>query len=53
MAMVKLGRNHLRWCLSCNLPIMEARRCPVCGRGTEETALTPPADSRPAFDFGT
>ncbi len=51
MAMVKLGRNHLRWCLSCNLPIMEARRCPVCGRGTEETALTPPADSRPAFDF--
>ncbi|AMH94908.1 phosphoadenosine phosphosulfate reductase family protein [methanogenic archaeon ISO4-H5] len=51
MAMTKLGRNHLRWCFQCNLPIMESKQCPVCGSATAETELTPPADSRPAFDY--
>ena len=51
MAMTKLGRNHLRWCFQCNLPIMEAKTCPVCGAATSETELTPPADSRPGFDY--
>ena len=49
--MTKLGRNHLRWCFQCNLPIMESKQCPVCGSATAETELTPPADSRPAFDY--
>ncbi|MCQ2070913.1 MAG: phosphoadenosine phosphosulfate reductase family protein [archaeon] len=51
MAMIKLGKNHLRWCFQCNLPIMEANECPVCGSKTSVTELTPPADSRPAFDY--
>ncbi|MDR0508537.1 MAG: phosphoadenosine phosphosulfate reductase family protein [Candidatus Methanoplasma sp.] len=50
MGAVILGKNHLRWCCSCNLPIMESKQCPVCGTGTKEVELTPPADSRPAFD---
>ena len=50
MAMTKLGKNHLRWCPKCNLPIMESKTCPVCGTDTYVTELTPPADSRPAFD---
>ncbi len=51
MAMTKLGKNHLRWCFRCNLPIMEAKNCPVCGAATSETELTPPADSRPGFEY--
>ena len=50
MAAVRLGKNHLRWCDECNLPIMESKRCPVCGGDTHETELTPPGDSRPAFE---
>ncbi|MCL2296163.1 MAG: phosphoadenosine phosphosulfate reductase family protein [Methanomassiliicoccaceae archaeon] len=50
MGAVILGKNHLRWCCSCNLPIMESKQCPVCGAGTKEIELTPPADARPAFD---
>ncbi|MGI6008885.1 MAG: phosphoadenosine phosphosulfate reductase family protein [Methanomethylophilus sp.] len=50
MAMTKLGKNYLRWCPACNLPIMDEKTCPVCGGDTYETPLTPPADSRPAFD---
>ena len=51
MAMIKLGKNHLRWCFTCNLPIMEEKKCPVCGNATETTELTPPADSRPGVEF--
>ncbi len=50
MGAVRLGKNHLRWCDACNLPVMESRACPACGAETRETALTPPADARPAFD---
>ncbi|MFA6805606.1 MAG: phosphoadenosine phosphosulfate reductase family protein [Candidatus Methanomethylophilaceae archaeon] len=50
MAAIRLGKNHLRWCFACNLPIMESKECPVCGARTKEMELTPPADSRPAFD---
>lgn len=49
--MIKLGKNHLRWCYPCNLPILEAKSCPVCGSETAATELTPPADSRPGFEF--
>ena len=51
MGAVILGKNHLRWCCSCNLPIMESKLCPVCGAETKEVELTPPADARPAFDY--
>ncbi|MCL1811515.1 MAG: phosphoadenosine phosphosulfate reductase family protein, partial [Methanomassiliicoccaceae archaeon] len=50
MGAVILGKNHLRWCCSCNLPIMESSKCQVCGNDTKEIVLTPPADARPAFD---
>ncbi len=49
MGAIRLGKNHLRWCRACNLPILEAKECPVCGGPTAEMVLTPPADSRPAF----
>ena len=49
MAAIRLGKNHLRWCYECNLPIMEKEECPVCGKPTKEVVLTPPGDSRPAF----
>ncbi|MDR3205507.1 MAG: phosphoadenosine phosphosulfate reductase family protein [Candidatus Methanoplasma sp.] len=51
MGAVVLGKNHLRWCHECNLPILESERCPVCGRETVQTEITPPADARPAFEF--
>jgi len=50
MAAIRLGKNHLRWCYECNLPILEKEQCPVCSSPTEEVVLTPPGDSRPTFD---
>jgi phosphoadenosine phosphosulfate reductase len=41
---------HLRWCKTCNLPILEAIRCGLCGGPTESVSLTPPGDVRPAFE---
>ena len=49
MAAVRLGKNHLRWCPSCDLPILEDVVCSVCGNGTDEVEITPPGDVRPAF----
>ena len=49
MAAVRLGKNHLRWCFGCNLPVLESNECPVCGRKTVEVEVTPPGDVRPAF----
>lgn len=49
MGAVRLGKNHLRWCYSCNLPILESKICQVCGSETKEIELTPPADARPGF----
>ena len=50
MAAVRLGKNHLRWCFECNLPILESTECPVCGHETREVEVTPPGDVRPAFE---
>jgi phosphoadenosine phosphosulfate reductase len=47
---VRLGKIHLRWCDSCNVPVLEQRECSVCGTGTREVRLTPPGDARPAFE---
>lgn len=49
MAAVRLGKNHLRWCFTCNLPILEDAVCSVCGSDTKEVEVTPPGDVRPAF----
>ncbi len=51
MAAIRLGKNHLKWCHRCNLPLLESRECPVCGEATAEIELTPPGDARPAFPF--
>ncbi len=50
MAAIRLGKNHLRWCYECNLPVLESKECPVCGAKTSEIPLTPPGDARPAFE---
>jgi phosphoadenosine phosphosulfate reductase len=50
MGAVRLGRNYVRWCSGCNIPILEERACPLCGGTTREVTLTPPGDVRPAFD---
>jgi len=42
-----LGRNPLRWCDRCHVPVL-ARTC-ACGAGTREVLVTPPGDIRPAF----
>ena len=42
-----LGRNPLRWCDRCHVPVL-ARTC-ACGAGTREVPVTPPGDIRPAF----
>ena len=49
MPAVRLGKNHLRWCDDCNLPVLETMKCPVCGKDSREVDLTPPGDVRPAF----
>jgi len=49
MGSVYLGKIHLRWCHSCNLPILEEKECPVCGASTIPVEITPPGDARPAF----
>ncbi len=49
MAAIRLGKNHLKWCRSCNLPILESKGCPKCGNPTQEIEFTPPGDARPAF----
>ncbi len=49
MGSVYLGRIHLRWCHSCNLPILEEKQCPACGSPTTPVEITPPGDARPAF----
>jgi len=44
-----LGKNHLRWCDDCNLPVLESKTCPICGKDSREVEITPPGDVRPAF----
>ncbi|MDD1646965.1 MAG: phosphoadenosine phosphosulfate reductase family protein [Methanomicrobiales archaeon] len=42
-----LGRNPLRWCDRCHVPVL-TRTC-ACGARTREVPVTPPGDIRPAF----
>lgn len=50
MGAVILGKMHLRWCDTCNIPILEQSACGTCGSKTREVMVTPPGDARPAFD---
>ncbi|MBP2201583.1 phosphoadenosine phosphosulfate reductase [Methanococcus voltae] len=44
-----LGKIHLRWCETCNVPVLD-KECSKCGNKTFEVKVTPPADARPAFE---
>ncbi|MFX0096689.1 MAG: phosphoadenosine phosphosulfate reductase family protein [Candidatus Hodarchaeota archaeon] len=44
-----LGPLLLNWCKCCNLPILEAKRCDLCGSPTTKVKINPPGDVRPAF----
>ena len=50
MGEIRLGKIHLRWCDSCNVPVLEQTSCGKCGGRTREVKITPPGDARPAFD---
>ncbi len=49
MAAVRLGRISLRWCDSCNVPLVELDGCGLCSGPTRPVEITPPGDYRPAF----
>ncbi|MFX1485920.1 MAG: phosphoadenosine phosphosulfate reductase family protein [Promethearchaeota archaeon] len=44
-----LGPLLLNWCEKCNLPILEAKVCGVCGTSTFKVRISPPGDVRPAL----
>lgn len=50
MALVRLGKMHLRWCGECNVPVLEDEVCGRCGSPTTAVEMTPPGDARPAFE---
>lgn len=50
MSLVRLGKIHLHWCDSCNVPIVEEGACGICGGESRKVEITPPGDVRPAFD---
>ncbi|HEX9908947.1 MAG TPA: phosphoadenosine phosphosulfate reductase family protein [Thermoplasmata archaeon] len=49
MGETRLGKLHLRWCVKCDVPVLEERICGLCAGETKEVRLTPPGDARPAF----
>lgn len=51
MGIVRLGALQLRWCFTCNLPILRQKKCSICESETEQVSVTPPGDIRPAFNF--
>ena len=51
MPAVRLGKMVLRWCMSCDLPILNLKSCALCGNPTSKVTHTPPGDIRPAFEF--
>ncbi|MHA1728016.1 MAG: phosphoadenosine phosphosulfate reductase domain-containing protein [Promethearchaeota archaeon] len=44
-----LGKNKLRWCFQDNIPILQEKKCPNCGKNTTEVNVTPPGDVKPVF----
>ncbi|MFX1298651.1 MAG: phosphoadenosine phosphosulfate reductase family protein, partial [Promethearchaeota archaeon] len=47
---VYLGPNLNFWCNSCNIPIIELRKCPICGCSTKKLQITPPYEVTIAFE---
>ena len=47
---VYLGPNLNYWCNSCNLPILELKKCPVCGAPLKKLDIAPPFEIIPAFE---
>lgn len=47
--LIRLGKLLLRWCVNCNLPILEQEQCSRCSGPTVNVKITPPGDVRPAF----
>jgi len=46
---VALGKNCLKWCYNCNMPIINAKKCPKCGSEAQTVPVSAPWDLRPAF----
>jgi phosphoadenosine phosphosulfate reductase len=49
MSAVRLGRIGLKWCMTCNLPLVELDKCGICSKDSHQVDITPPGDYRPAF----
>jgi phosphoadenosine phosphosulfate reductase len=49
MSAVRLGRIGLKWCMTCNVPLVELDVCGICGNESQQVDITPPGDYRPAF----
>jgi len=49
MGIVRFGPLVLRWCLNCNIPVVEQDTCELCKSQTVEVPVTPPGDIKPAF----
>jgi len=47
---VYLGPNLNYWCNSCNIPILELKKCPVCESPLKKLEITPPYETSPAFE---
>ncbi len=47
---VYLGPNFNYWCNSCNIPILELKKCPICGSSLKLLPLVPPYEINPAFE---
>lgn len=46
-----LGKNCLKWCRSCNMAVVSAKKCPKCGSVAEDVAVSAPWDLKPAFQY--
>ena len=44
-----IDRNILGWCHNCNVPILEAKRCGICGRQSTKLNLRFKGETRPLF----
>ncbi|MDG6220217.1 MAG: phosphoadenosine phosphosulfate reductase family protein, partial [Candidatus Thermoplasmatota archaeon] len=49
MSRIKTGHNTIRWCASCNTPLL-GRTCGKCHEQATYVSLTPPGDARPGFE---
>ena len=50
MPAIRLGRMHLHWCDTCDLPVLNSKSCSRCKTTPRYVTHTPPGDIRPAFD---